>query len=34
MVTLQVRSIDDKLYEHLGKKAKINNRSISQMVIA
>lgn len=34
MATLQVRSIDDKLYELLGKKAQMDNRSISQEVIA
>lgn len=34
MATLQVRSIDDQLYEALGKKAARDNRSISQEVIA
>ena len=33
MATLQVRAIDDKLYNILGKKAKMDNRSISQEVI-
>ena len=33
MATLQVRSIDDQLYEILGKVAKDENRSISQEVI-
>lgn len=34
MATLQVRSIEDQLYEALGKKAAQDNRSISQEVIA
>jgi len=34
MATLQVKSIDDKLYKCLGNKAKMDNRSISQEVIA
>ncbi len=34
MATLQVRSIDDQLYEALGKRATMENRSISQEVIA
>ena len=34
MATLQVRSIDDRLYEALGKKAAQKNRSISQEVMA
>jgi len=34
MATLQVRSIDDQLYEALGRKAARDNRSISQEVIA
>ena len=34
MATLQVRSIDDQLYEALGKKAAQDNRSISQEVVA
>ena len=33
MATLQVRSIDDKLYDMLGKVAKNENRSISQEVV-
>jgi len=33
MATLQVRAIDDRLYSILGKKAKMDNRSISQEVI-
>jgi len=33
MATLQVKSIDDKLYKLLGIKAKMDNRSISQEVI-
>jgi len=33
MATLQVRSIEDQLYEALGKKAARDNRSISQEVI-
>jgi hypothetical protein len=33
MATLQVRSIDDKLYDMLGKVAKDENRSISQEVV-
>ena len=34
MATLQVRSIDDGLYRALSKRAKMENRSISQEVIA
>lgn len=34
MATLQVRSIDDKLYEALGRKAALENRSISKEVIS
>jgi len=34
MATLQVRSLDARLYEALGKRAAIDNRSISQEVIA
>ncbi len=34
MATLQVRSIDDQLYKALGRRAAMNNRSISQEVIA
>lgn len=34
MATLQVKSIDDKLYRVLGNRAKMDNRSISQEVIA
>ena len=34
MATLQVRSIDDKLYKALGQQAAMENRSISQEVIA
>jgi len=34
MATLQVRSIDDQLYEALGKLAARDHRSISQEVIA
>ena len=33
MANLQVKSIDDKLYESLGKRAAMENRSISQEVI-
>jgi len=33
MATLQVKSIDNKLYKLLGKRAKMDNRSISQEVI-
>jgi plasmid stability protein len=33
MATLQVRSLDDQLYEALGKRAMMENRSISQEVI-
>jgi plasmid stability protein len=32
MATLQVRSIDDQLYEALGRRAAMDNRSISQEV--
>jgi plasmid stability protein len=34
MATLQVRSIDDQLYEALGRRAARDNRSISQEVVA
>lgn len=34
MATLQVRSIDEKLYKALGKLAASENRSISQEVIS
>ncbi len=34
MATLQVRSIDERLYKALYKRAKADNRSISQEVIA
>lgn len=34
MATLQVRSIDDQLYEALGRMAARDHRSISQQVIA
>lgn len=34
MATLQVRSIDDQLYEALGRRAAQDHRSISQEVIA
>ena len=34
MANLQVRAIDDKLYKNLGKRAKMDNRSISQEIIA
>ena len=33
MATLQVRSIDDRLYKALGKRAHMDNRSISQEVV-
>ena len=33
MATLQVKSVDDQLYEALGKRAVMENRSISQEVI-
>jgi plasmid stability protein len=33
MATLQVRSMDDRLYEALGKRAAMENRSISQQVV-
>ena len=33
MATLQVRSIDDRLYKALGKRALMDNRSISQEVV-
>jgi plasmid stability protein len=33
MATLQVRSVDDQLYEALGKRALMENRSISQEVV-
>jgi len=34
MANLQLRSIDDQLYETLGRRAAIGNRSISQEVVA
>ena len=34
MATLQVRSIDDALYKALGRRAAMDNRSISQEVVA
>ena len=34
MATLQVRSIDDNLYRALGRRARIENRSISQEVVS
>jgi plasmid stability protein len=34
MATLQVRSLDDRLYEALGKLAARDHRSISQEVVA
>ena len=34
MATLQVRSMDDELYRALGARAAMENRSISQEVIA
>ncbi len=34
MATLQVRSIDDNLYKMLGRRASMDNRSISQEVIS
>jgi plasmid stability protein len=34
MATLQVRSIDEKLYKALGRRAAMENRSISQEVVA
>ena len=33
MATLQVRSLDDQLYEALGKRAMMQGRSISQEVV-
>ena len=33
MANLQVKSIDDQLYKSLGKRAAMENRSISQEVI-
>jgi plasmid stability protein len=33
MAILQVRDVDDRLYDSLKQKAKIDNRSISQEVI-
>ncbi len=33
MATLQVRSIDEQLYKALGRRAAMDNRSISQEVI-
>lgn len=34
MATLQVKSLDDRLYEALGNRASMDNRSISQEVVA
>lgn len=34
MATLQVKGIDDRLYEALRARAKLDNRSISQEVMA
>lgn len=34
MATLQVRSIDEQLYKVLGRRAAMDNRSISQEVVA
>lgn len=34
MANLQVRSIDDSLYKALGRRAAMENRSISQEVVA
>ncbi len=34
MAVLQVRTMDDDLYEALGRRAAMDNRSISQEVIA
>jgi len=34
MAVLQVRTMDDELYEALGRRAAMDNRSISQEVIA
>jgi len=34
MATLQVRSIDDNLYKALGRRASMDNRSISQEVVS
>lgn len=34
MAILQVRSMDDNLYKTLGRRAEIENRSISQEVIS
>ena len=33
MAVLQVRNMDDRLYEALGRRAAMENRSISQQVI-
>lgn len=33
MATLQVRAMDDRLYEALGRRAVMDNRSISQEVV-
>jgi len=33
MAVLQVRSMDDEMYQALGRRAKMDNRSISQEVI-
>lgn len=34
MATLQVKGMDDRLYEALGSRASMDNRSISQEVVA
>lgn len=34
MATLQVRSIDEQLYKALGRRAAMENRSISQEVVS
>ena len=34
MAVLQVRSMDDEMYQALGRRAKMDNRSISQEVIS
>ena len=34
MANLQVKSIDDELYKSLGKRAAMENRSISQEVVS
>jgi plasmid stability protein len=33
MATLQVKNMDDELYKVLGRRAKLDNRSISQEVV-